>query len=205
MQVHPILQARERHLAFVDFLGLGLGTPLHQHRRELLDLELLDDVLVLIRREAKPDRALEDGLAGQGLQDRGRRLLVGEEDDFRLGRIRGHKTVDVVLGEPQGHVENQSGDLVGDGLGLHLALELERRHRVDRIDPHSGRFLDALLVAENRPVGATDGAHLRHAFQVAGDLVVLIEEGDVGLVVVLEEPQAADRAVAELRDDSVEV
>mmetsp|Transcript_4240 Transcript_4240/g.11981 ORF Transcript_4240/g.11981 Transcript_4240/m.11981 type:complete len:254 (-) Transcript_4240:54-815(-) len=205
MQVHPVLEAGECHLTFVELLNLGFGAPLHQHSGELLDLELFDELLVLLHDEAELDSAPEDGLAGQSLPDSGRRLLVREKEDLRLARVRGHEGVDVLLCELGAEIGKESRDLAGQGLGLQLAFELERRHGVRRIDHHTGRLLDALLVAEHGKVGAADGAHLRHAFQVAGDLVVLIEESDVGLVVVLEEPQAADRGVAELRDHTIEV
>mmetsp|Transcript_8611 Transcript_8611/g.27416 ORF Transcript_8611/g.27416 Transcript_8611/m.27416 type:complete len:458 (-) Transcript_8611:94-1467(-) len=202
---NPVLQRQELHLPAVGLLHLGLGAPLHHDGGELLDLEPLDELLVILGDEAELDGPLEDRLAGEGLPDGGRGLLVGEEHDLRLRGVRGDKCVHVLLRELRGHVHDEPGDLPAEGLRLELALILEGRHRVRGVDHDGGRLLHAVLLAEDGPLRAADGADLGHALHVHGDLVVLVQERLVLLPVLLVEPEAADGAVAELGDDPVEV
>mmetsp|Transcript_8609 Transcript_8609/g.27406 ORF Transcript_8609/g.27406 Transcript_8609/m.27406 type:complete len:460 (-) Transcript_8609:55-1434(-) len=201
----PVLQGQELHLPAVGLLHLGLGAPLHHDGGEFLDLELLDELRVFLRHEPELDGPLEDRLAGEGLPDGGRGLLVGEEHDLRLRGVRRDECVDVLLCEPRGHVHDEPGDLPAEALRLEFALVLEGRHRVRGVDHDGGRLLHAVLLTEDGPLRAADGADLGHALHVRRDLVVLVQERLVLLPVLLVEPEAADGAVAELGDDPIKV
>mmetsp|Transcript_106855 Transcript_106855/g.300421 ORF Transcript_106855/g.300421 Transcript_106855/m.300421 type:complete len:456 (-) Transcript_106855:55-1422(-) len=205
MQVHPILQGQEIHLALVVFFDLRLRTTLHNHGRELRHLELFHDVGFCFRHETEFHSTPENRLTRKRFPDRGGRLFVREKDDLRLRGVCSHEGVNVVRSEFGGKVREETRNFGCDRLRFHLSLILEGRHGVCGVNHDRWSLFHALLHAKPAEVRAAQRGDLRHTLQVGGHLVVLVQESLILAFVVFVKPHGAHRAVAKLRDDAIKI